>query len=55
MKFPVSVYPVTPSNADGLPIGMQLVGPPDGEALLVAQARAVNDRLKAYSPPVHFW
>lgn len=42
-------------NADGLPIGMQLVGPPDGEALLVAQARAVNDRLKAYSPPVHFW
>ncbi len=38
-----------------LPIGMQLIGPAGGEALLVAQARAINDRLKAYAPPINWW
>jgi aspartyl-tRNA(Asn)/glutamyl-tRNA(Gln) amidotransferase subunit A len=38
-----------------LPIGMQMVGPPGGEALLIAQARAINDRLKAYAPPTNWW
>jgi aspartyl-tRNA(Asn)/glutamyl-tRNA(Gln) amidotransferase subunit A len=42
-------------NAQGMPIGMQLIGPPNGEALLVAQARAVNDRIKAYTPPATRW
>ncbi len=42
-------------SADLLPISMQLVGPASGEALLVAQARSVNDRLKAYAPPVDWW
>jgi aspartyl-tRNA(Asn)/glutamyl-tRNA(Gln) amidotransferase subunit A len=38
-----------------LPIGMQLIGPEGGEALLVAQARSINDRLKAYAPPINWW
>jgi aspartyl-tRNA(Asn)/glutamyl-tRNA(Gln) amidotransferase subunit A len=42
-------------NPDAMPIAMQLIGPPGGEALLVAQARAVNDRLKAYAPPLAWW
>jgi aspartyl-tRNA(Asn)/glutamyl-tRNA(Gln) amidotransferase subunit A len=42
-------------NPGAMPIAMQLIGPPGGEALLVAQARAVNDRLKAYAPPLAWW
>ncbi len=42
-------------TSDLLPVGMQLIGPPGGEALLVAQARALNDRLKAYAPPINWW
>ena len=42
-------------TAQGMPIGMQLIGPPNGEALLIAQARAINDRVKAYTPPSRFW
>jgi aspartyl-tRNA(Asn)/glutamyl-tRNA(Gln) amidotransferase subunit A len=38
-------------TADGIPIGLQLIGPPGGEALLTAQARMLNDVLKAYAPP----
>jgi aspartyl-tRNA(Asn)/glutamyl-tRNA(Gln) amidotransferase subunit A len=42
-------------NPAAMPLGLQLIGPPGGEALLVAQARAVNDRLKAYAPPIAWW
>ncbi len=42
-------------TAELLPIGMQLIGPLGGEALLVAQARSINDRIKAYAPPVDWW
>ncbi len=38
-------------SAEGSPIGLQLIGPPGGEALLTAQARMLNDMLKAYAPP----
>jgi aspartyl-tRNA(Asn)/glutamyl-tRNA(Gln) amidotransferase subunit A len=40
---------------DQMPIGLQMIGPPGGEALLIAQARALNDRLKAYAPPRDWW
>lgn len=42
-------------DAQLMPIGLQLIGPPGGEALLIAQARAINDRAKAYAPPVNWW
>ncbi len=42
-------------DSRGLPIGLQLIGPPGGEALLIAQARSINDRLKAYAPPARDW
>lgn len=38
-------------SAEGSPVGLQLIGPPGGEALLTAQARMLNDMLKAYAPP----
>ena len=42
-------------SSDQMPIGLQMIGPPGGEALLIAQARALNDRLKAYAPPRDWW
>ncbi len=42
-------------TADLMPIGLQMIGPPRAEALLIAQARALNDRLKAYVPPSDWW
>jgi aspartyl-tRNA(Asn)/glutamyl-tRNA(Gln) amidotransferase subunit A len=42
-------------SRDLMPIGAQMIGPPGSEALLVAQARALNDRLKAYAPPNDWW
>jgi aspartyl-tRNA(Asn)/glutamyl-tRNA(Gln) amidotransferase subunit A len=42
-------------SPDLMPIGMQLIGPPGAEALLIAQARMLSDRMKAYSPPVAWW
>ncbi len=38
-----------------MPVGLQLIGPPGGEALLVAQARMIDVRMKAYAPPVAWW
>lgn len=40
---------------DSMPVGMQLVGPPGGEAMLVAQARMINDAVRGYAPPRHYW
>jgi aspartyl-tRNA(Asn)/glutamyl-tRNA(Gln) amidotransferase subunit A len=38
-----------------MPVGLQLIGPPGGEALLIAQARTINDRMKGSAPPVAWW
>lgn len=38
-------------TADGLPIGVQLVGPAGAEAGLFTLARRIDDRLRAYHPP----
>jgi aspartyl-tRNA(Asn)/glutamyl-tRNA(Gln) amidotransferase subunit A len=40
---------------DSMPVGMQLVGPPGGEAMLVAHARMINDAVRGYAPPRHYW
>jgi aspartyl-tRNA(Asn)/glutamyl-tRNA(Gln) amidotransferase subunit A len=42
-------------DKDGLPIGIQLVGPPGGEAMLIAQARMINDKIRGYVPPPKYW
>lgn len=42
-------------DSDGLPIGLQIIGPPGCEALTIAQARMINDRIKGYTPPPHYW
>lgn len=37
---------------DGMPVGLQLIGPPRGEARLLAVARAVEDALGGPLPPI---
>jgi aspartyl-tRNA(Asn)/glutamyl-tRNA(Gln) amidotransferase subunit A len=39
---------------DGLPIGVQLVGPPHSELGLIALARQIDSRLQAYRRPARF-
>ncbi len=40
---------------DNMPVGVQLIGPAGGEAMLIAQARMLNDRVRGYAPPLKFW
>lgn len=41
-------------SADGLPVGVQLVGPAGSELRLIALARTIDAALDAYRPPAHF-
>lgn len=52
--LPAISIPVARDQA-GMPIGIQLIGPAGGEAMLIAQARMLNDRLRGYAPPPKFW
>ena len=42
-------------DPEGMPIGLQIIGPLGSEALVIAQARMINDRIKGYTPPPHYW
>lgn len=42
-------------DAQDLPIGLQLIGPAGGEAMLIAQARMLDDRIRGYAPPARYW
>lgn len=52
--LPAMAIPIGKSR-DLMPIGLQMIGPAGGEALLIAQARMVSDRIKGYAPPVAWW
>lgn len=39
---------------EGLPVGVQLVGPAGSELRLIALARTIDATLRAYRPPAHF-
>jgi aspartyl-tRNA(Asn)/glutamyl-tRNA(Gln) amidotransferase subunit A len=52
--LPAMAIPIGKSR-DLMPIGLQLIGPAGGEALLIAQARMLSDRIKGYAPPVAWW
>lgn len=41
----------TGTDADGMPVAVQLVGAPNSEALLFAVARRLDAALRAYAPP----
>jgi aspartyl-tRNA(Asn)/glutamyl-tRNA(Gln) amidotransferase subunit A len=41
-------------DAQGMPLGLQLIGPAGSEALLIAQGRMLQDRLRGYFPPAGF-
>jgi aspartyl-tRNA(Asn)/glutamyl-tRNA(Gln) amidotransferase subunit A len=41
-------------GADQMPMGIQMIGPAGAESLLISQARAMDERLKAYVPPMGF-
>lgn len=41
-------------SADGLPVGIQLLGPPNSETSLIALARRLDASLQAYRPPAMF-
>lgn len=38
-------------NDDGLPVAVQLIGPPGSEWALIAAARIIDERLHGYEPP----
>lgn len=42
-------------TADGMPVGVQLVGTPGAETLLFAAARKIDSVLRGYAPPPHYW
>jgi aspartyl-tRNA(Asn)/glutamyl-tRNA(Gln) amidotransferase subunit A len=52
--LPALTMPIA-RNGDGLPIGLQIIGPRGSEALIIAQARMINDRIKGYAPPADYW
>lgn len=41
-------------DARDLPVGLQLIGPAGGEAMLIAQARMLDDRIRGYAPPAGY-
>lgn len=51
--LPAITIPAGRNSAD-LPIGLQLIGPAGGEAMLIAQARMLDDRIRGYAPPAGF-
>ncbi len=42
-------------DEQGRPMGVQLTGPAGGEAMLIAQARMINDKVRGYVPPPRFY
>ncbi len=52
--LPALTLPIA-RDPDGMPIGLQIIGPPGSEALLIAQARMINDRIKGYFSPPAYW
>jgi aspartyl-tRNA(Asn)/glutamyl-tRNA(Gln) amidotransferase subunit A len=50
---PSVTIPVGRGNAMP-PIGVMLIGPHGGDAMVIAQARMLNDALRGYDPPVEF-
>jgi aspartyl-tRNA(Asn)/glutamyl-tRNA(Gln) amidotransferase subunit A len=41
-------------DENDLPIGIQLTGPVGGEAMLIAQARMINDKIRGYASPPNY-
>ncbi len=52
--LPAITIPMGRDHMD-LPMGLHLIGPVGGEAMLIAQARMLNDRIRGYAPPPAFW
>jgi amidase len=48
--LPVTTYPAGPA-ADGLPVGVQLIGPRGGDAKVLSIAQAVEEALGGFMPP----
>ncbi|MBK8630167.1 MAG: amidase [Sphingomonadales bacterium] len=52
--LPAIVFPVGMTGGN-LPLSLQLIGPMGSEALLIAQARMLTDRIRGYTPPQSWW
>lgn len=48
--LPATVIPCG-LNGDGLPVGIQIIGPRGGDALTIAVAQAIEERLGGFIPP----
>lgn len=42
------------NDQNGLPMGLQLIGPAGGEAMIIAQARMLNDKIRGYAAPERY-
>ncbi len=51
--LPAITIPAGRNSAD-LPIGLQLIGPAGGEAMLIAQARMLDHRIRGYAAPAGY-
>ena len=50
LHLPATAIPAGPANS-GLPVGVQLIGPLNGDAKIVALAQAIEEGIRGFTPP----
>jgi amidase len=50
LHLPATAIPAGPA-ASGLPVGVQLIGPLNGDAKTLALAQAIEENVRGFSPP----
>jgi amidase len=50
LHLPATTVPAGPS-ASGLPIGVQLIGPPGGDGRTLSIAQAIDENVRGFVPP----
>ncbi len=50
LHLPATAIPAGPASS-GLPVGVQLIGPLNGDAKIVALAQAIEEGIRGFTPP----